>query len=196
MFLCGLVHQAHVSTPPCSLGTRGAHHPARPHRGARARLAPSGGRPRKFHRVPETKVGRRGGGGERVRVERECGLPRVAADRVRSPQDRGQRDCPGARAGTRGGAAAGARRGGAGPGLVGGAPGGRGVPSAQLPESLSPARAVARCFRCPGADRPVFPRSPRRSAPRVPALGVPAPRLVSTRRRDPGPCPATSWLLF
>lgn len=69
---------------------------------------------------------------------------------------------------------------------MGGAPGGRGEPSAQLPEPLSPARAVARCFRRPGADRRVFLRSSasRRSTPRVPALGVPPPRLASTRRRS------------
>ncbi|XP_028732883.1 28S ribosomal protein S6, mitochondrial [Peromyscus leucopus] len=70
------------------------------------------------------RFGRRGGGGERVRVERGCGLPRDASDRVRVPRVRGgeggtgREPRPGGRAGTRGSAGAGAlrARGGAGPG--------------------------------------------------------------------------------
>uniref|UniRef100_A0A8C6GRY1 Small ribosomal subunit protein bS6m n=1 Tax=Mus spicilegus TaxID=10103 RepID=A0A8C6GRY1_MUSSI len=133
------------------------------------------GRPGKFHRVPEPKVGRRGGGGERVRAERGDGLRRAARDRVHAPQARGTQTRP-RRAGRqplRCKCKAPSGR-GAGRCRVGGALGGRGEPSAQLPEPLNPASRGRTVLSQPARELTGRVPLSSSSAPRVPALATPA----------------------
>lgn len=85
-----------------------------------------------------------------MRTEIGYDLPRAARDRVHAPRAQGNGHGPGGKAGTDRGASAGALRArGAGP--RGGALGGRGEPSAQLPEPLNRASRGRTVLSPPGS---------------------------------------------
>ncbi|XP_040606288.1 28S ribosomal protein S6, mitochondrial [Mesocricetus auratus] len=150
---------------------RGADHRTAPRR-TRTRSPSARGRPGKFHRVPETKVGRRGGGGERVRAERAShGLLRTVS--VRDRQARGPRGRPGGRARASRRAAPRGRRRGRPEGRGGAWPGGRGPRWAGRAVC-----AAARAFKPGSRGRTVL--SPPGSRPAPVSSRSPRPRRLAT----------------